>query len=234
MEIDSKIDQVVYPGDVVGSITDLKIRLGPGLMQNQENIVATKCGILQNPQSKYYWIENNQKRYVPSVEDMVVGIVRERFSEGFKVDIGSAFPASLSALAFEGATKKNRPNLVIGSIVYARVILANKDMEPELACLSARNKAEGYGELQEGHMFKCSIGLAYKLLEDDCPILRYLGKTIPYEIAVGMNGRIWVKSGSKKNVILISNAILNSEFLKSTQIQAMVNKLSTHFQNTED
>ena len=35
---------------------------GPGLLQNQDNIVATKCGILRNPQPKYYWIENRQKR----------------------------------------------------------------------------------------------------------------------------------------------------------------------------
>lgn len=139
MEIDSKVDKVVFPGDVVGSITDFKIRLGPGLMQNQENIVATKCGILRNPQAKYYWIENNQKRvdftfvsftlfqYVPAVEDMVVGIVRERHGEGFKVDIGSAFLASLSALAFEGATKKNRPNLAVtnyskgGGLIFTRL-----------------------------------------------------------------------------------------------------------------
>jgi len=102
-------------------------------------------------------------------------------------------------------------------------------MEPELACLSARNKAEGYGELLEGYMFKCSIGLAYKLLEDNCPILTCLGKIIPYEIAVGMNGRIWINSSSNKHTILISNAILNSEYLKTQQIQAMMQKLKSHF-----
>jgi len=229
MEIDSKVDQVVFPGDVVGSVIDLKIRLGPGLMQNQENIVATKSGILRNPQTKYYWIESNQKRYVPAIEDMVIGIVRERYTEGFKVDVGSAFPASLPALSFEGATKKNRPNLQVGSIVYARVILANKDMEPELACISARNKAEGYGELLEGFVFKCSIGLAYRLLEDNCPILKHLGKVVPYEIAVGMNGRVWVNSASRKHTILICNAILNSEFIKPNQILSMVQKLTSNF-----
>ena len=44
---------------------------------------------------------------------MVIGIVKERHSEGFKIDIGSAFVGNLSALAFEGATKKNRPNLAV-------------------------------------------------------------------------------------------------------------------------
>ncbi len=48
--------------------------------------------------------------------------------------------------------------------MYARVVLANKDMEPELACMSARNKAEGYGELTGGYMIKSSISLAYRYL----------------------------------------------------------------------
>lgn len=73
-EIESRVDSLVLPGDIVGKITDLKTRLGnydvilcnlmigPGLMQNQDNIVATKCGVLRNPQPKYFWVENRQKR----------------------------------------------------------------------------------------------------------------------------------------------------------------------------
>ena len=92
---------------------------------------------------------------------MIIGIVTEKHAENFKIDLGAAQPATLSVLSFEGATKKNRPNFQVGSLVYARVILANKDMESELSCMSARNKAEGYGELIGGYMFKCSISLCY-------------------------------------------------------------------------
>lgn len=59
--IDDKVNTVVLPGDIVGTISDLKLRLGPGrlqslnnqqlivlgLLQNKENIVATKSGILR-------------------------------------------------------------------------------------------------------------------------------------------------------------------------------------------
>ena len=37
-----------------------------------------------------------------------------------RVDIGTSEPASLSYLAFESATKKNRPNVNTGDIVYAK------------------------------------------------------------------------------------------------------------------
>ena len=49
------------------------------------------------------------------VDDPVIGIVVERHAEEYKVDIGSAYPATLDATAFEGATKRNRPNIQVPS-----------------------------------------------------------------------------------------------------------------------
>jgi exosome complex RNA-binding protein Rrp4 len=37
-----------------------------------------------------------------------------------------------------------------GSIVYARVTLANKDMDPEIVCTNAGGKSAGFGELKGG------------------------------------------------------------------------------------
>ncbi len=48
---------------------------------------------------------------MPVVEDMVLGVVLEKHSETVKVDLGSASAAVLPMLAFEGASRKNRPNL---------------------------------------------------------------------------------------------------------------------------
>ena len=43
----------------------------------------------------------------------MIGIVTNRVGESFKVDIGGSVQASLPGLAFEGATKRNRPNLQV-------------------------------------------------------------------------------------------------------------------------
>jgi Exosome complex component RRP40, S1 domain len=45
-------------------------------------------------------------------------------------------------------------------LVYARVSLAHKDMEPELECFDAQSrKSEGFGELKGGFMATCSLGM---------------------------------------------------------------------------
>jgi hypothetical protein len=50
--------------------------------------------------------------------------------------------------------------------VYARVSLANKDLEPELECFDAQTrKAEGFGELKGGMVIKCSLGMARKSVD---------------------------------------------------------------------
>ena len=57
----------------------------------------------------------------------MIGTVIERRSDDFVVDIGGPFAAVLNTLAFEGATRRNRPKLVEGDLVYARVVFAHKD-----------------------------------------------------------------------------------------------------------
>lgn len=52
-------------------------------------------------------------QYVPHPPEPVLGIVIARHAEGYRVDIGSSQAAALDALAFEGATKRNKPNLKV-------------------------------------------------------------------------------------------------------------------------
>lgn len=54
-------------------------------------------------------------QYVPVKGDSVIGVVTARSGDIFKVDCGASEQASLSYLAFEGATKRNRPNVQVST-----------------------------------------------------------------------------------------------------------------------
>ena len=56
-------------------------------------------------------------------DDVVIGVVASRHAENYKVDVGTSSLVQLDALAFDGASKRNKPNLQVGDVVYARVIL---------------------------------------------------------------------------------------------------------------
>lgn len=51
---------------------------------------------------------------MPAPKDLVLGTIIARHAEGYRVDVGSAQMATLDALAFEGATKRSKPNLKVG------------------------------------------------------------------------------------------------------------------------
>ncbi|KAJ9590310.1 hypothetical protein L9F63_027851 [Diploptera punctata] len=158
-----------------------------------------------------YWVDSHRKRYVPARGETVVGIVLNKAGEIFKVDIGSSEQASLAYLAFEGATKKNRPDIQV-------------DMEPELVCVDSYGKKGKLGQLQgDGFLFSCSLNLVRKILNPKCPLLKILGREIPFDIAVGMNGKIWVKARSIQATIAIGNAILAAEHRSDEEVKTLCN-----------
>uniref|UniRef100_M4B8R8 Ribosomal RNA-processing protein 40 n=1 Tax=Hyaloperonospora arabidopsidis (strain Emoy2) TaxID=559515 RepID=M4B8R8_HYAAE len=227
---------VVLPGDDVTSTltkTTRRVKLGAGLKQlPDDRIVCTNAGILRYRPANRYWVEYNYKRYVASIDDGVIGVVTDRNADFYRVNIGAA--AVLGTLAFDGATKRNRPNLRLGSLVYARVNKVNKNVEPEITCeappsVTKKDWMTGlaiYGELNDGYVFKTSIGLAKSLLHDNCQVLASLSKRLAFEVAVGVNGVVWINAKTAKNITIISNSIMNSETMSSSEIDAMVSRLT--------
>ena len=98
----------------------------------------------------------------------MIGVIVDKNVESYKVHIGTSGPALLSTLAFDGASRRNKPNLQVGSLIYARVVVANKSMDPELSCMTpagARAKdwvtGQGlFGEITKGYVFECNLSLA--------------------------------------------------------------------------
>lgn len=211
--MDSNIGKFVFPGDKITDIKSLdgKTILGPGLHRNKEetNVLnVTKPGTLRFKQPNVYWVDSKPCRYLPKKGDLVVGVIAKKGGDMFKVDLGSSEPASLTALAFEGATKKQKPDLQVGDLVYARVLSAHKDMEMELVCVDSYGKAGKLGPLSnDGFLITVRPHLAHRLLTVENPLLQTLGKKFPFEVAIGMNGKIWVRAKNVKDTIKLVRAI---------------------------
>ncbi|CAN1151193.1 Putative exosome complex component rrp40 [Linum perenne] len=225
----SFVDQLVVPGDVILDLSNMAeqtIKLGGGLRQDCDAISVIKAGVLRFSKPNKYWVESSQKRYVPCAEDSVLGVVVDSKADNFLVDIKGPSLAFLPVLAFEGGTRKNIPKFEAGTLIYVRIVKANPGMNPELSCVDATGKAAQYGALKEGLTFECSTGLSRMLLSSPtCPILETLGKKLPFEIAVGLNGRVWVNADSPSIVVVVSNAIMNSQSLSRVQQKIMAEKL---------
>jgi exosome complex component RRP40 len=100
------------------------------------------------------------------------------------------------------------------------------DLEPELVCVDSTGKKGNLGELKDGLMFSCSINLIRKILNEKCLLLHLLSKECPYEIAAGINGRIWINSKSISTTILLRNTILEAELTPYNEMKNLVDRFA--------
>jgi exosome complex component RRP40 len=196
--------RIFVPGDTVDSSLlppSQKRKIGIGLNQTGPNeFQSTVAGPLEvDFKKKSAQISILDARYIPRAGDLVIAQVRASSTEFFFLYINAhSQQAFLPQLAFEGASKKTRPQLKPNDLVYAKVVFAQKNMDIELSCVNpSTGKAEpdGLGPLTGGMVFDVSIGLAERMLKrNGVEFLEELGAKIPggFEVCVGKNGRVWV------------------------------------------
>uniref|UniRef100_A0A060SXA6 ARAD1A07854p n=1 Tax=Blastobotrys adeninivorans TaxID=409370 RepID=A0A060SXA6_BLAAD len=218
---------IVLPGDPI----EVKATLGPGIYQVPlSSARPSVAGVLETRQKRgteIVYIDSNSRRYVPSLKDNVVGVVIGKHSEGYRVQLQDhSPPVRLDQFAFENATKKNKPNLALGALVYGRISVAERDIEAEMECFDATTgKSGGFGELKGGNVFNVSLGYARKLLFEGSPVLNEIGQRVPYEIAIGMNGKVWVDAPDMVAVLKICRCIQQAESMASDEAVKNVAKV---------
>ncbi|XP_010752969.2 exosome complex component RRP40 [Larimichthys crocea] len=233
-----RVGDVLLPGDEFSPEADDSISLtehvkpekvvcGPGLRRSGARLLVCKSGVLRHKQPNMFWMESQQRRYVPAKGETVIGIVTVKSGDVFKVDCGGSEQASLSYLAFEGATKRNRPNVQVGDLVFAQFIIANKDMEPELVCMDSSGRANGMGVFGGGGLlFSVSLGLVRRLLSPHSEVLSDLQQLFPCELVVGMNGRLWVKSSRVQQTLVIANLLQSCDTMTAQQRRELFRRVA--------
>lgn len=194
---------VVLPGDTIDASylpTAQKRKIGLGIKQefNSNEFTSSIAGRVDvDHKKKTASISTARARYIPRQGDSVIAQVRGASFETFHLFINAYSPqAILSHYAFEGVSKKTRPQLKNGDLVYARVAFCQKNMDIELTCVNPNTgKADGLRQLTEGMVFDVSLDLADRLLKRQfASILDELGNKIPggFELCIGKNGKVWV------------------------------------------
>jgi len=72
-------------------------------------------------------------------------------------------------------------------------------------------------------MYHCIL---YRILSTQSELLPQLGKSLPFEIAVGLNSRVWVNGRSTNETLALAHAISGAELLSKEQVKHMVRRLS--------
>ncbi|KAF2861475.1 hypothetical protein K470DRAFT_299185 [Piedraia hortae CBS 480.64] len=216
-------DTVLLPGEQVpgNELPRSKkgtVAIGPGLYNIPPTTVcATTSGVLQTDKRRGgLWLEPSRGRYQPAVGDRVIAQVQRSGGEQYSCSLTPHTPyALLDNLAFEGASKKTRPKLEVGDVVYARVSKASRYEDTEIECVQpSSGKAEGLGPLRDGMVFSISPGFARRLMmgmnektKGGLVVLEEVGEKMRFEVAIGRNGKVWIDGDSTKAIIAIGRLL---------------------------
>ena len=261
---------IVMPGDGIAHSLPPHgiVQLGSGVDIRQsshidKNILsATEVGVLRTKGSEesgrkgdmsslpgthvsYTVASLHKKSYThPSIRDAVIGCIMKTGAEYYEVDIRATTTALLPVLGFDNATKRNRPMLKVGDVVYGKIIevdgIGGGGYAVERMMMDCCNgtHGDGFGPLyvspvssstggtswtgstnNSGMLFKVTPAYARFLLSSGgAPesTLAILGSRIPFEIVIGVNGLFWISSQSSSS----SSAHLETSIV-GTVIQCM-------------
>jgi len=235
------VRQVVIPGDrieVQSQQTGSTITLGPHISlvptSGTHTLSPTTLGLLEqkdlSSKRTIYYVEANAKRYIPESGDNVIGVIIGSFGDFYRVSLNDfSAPTVLNQFSFPNASKKNRPRLEVGDLIYARVESVNPNVDAELSCIDpATGKAEGFGKLEGGMIFKVRLAYARHLLFDpNAHILTELVTKCKFEIAIGVNGKIWLKTDDIRTTIACGRCIEKSQLWKDGDVKTKVEDVFT-------
>ncbi|KFM22428.1 Putative exosome complex component rrp40 [Auxenochlorella protothecoides] len=70
------LGKCVVPGEPIASLPETgTVRVGGGVQQAGRSLIAVKAGVVQQGPGDSLWVCNRQKRYIPNLNDAVVGDV---------------------------------------------------------------------------------------------------------------------------------------------------------------
>ncbi|CCW66637.1 unnamed protein product [Phytomonas sp. Hart1] len=218
----------VRPGAIVAIEGNLRCLNEPFHPEPERILVSEICAAVDrrsypsHPHIPCYSIQSPAaRRYVWKEGDPVVATILRRVgSQGYQCHIDGHYVAYLDALAFDGATKKSRPRLEEGDIVYAYVHNRMSDegkgaarvenlSEVQLSCAAAEvglipndwtTGKSVFGQLRGGRVLTLPLPYVHGLMTappvDSIPashLISAIGARVPFEICTGANGRVWVK-----------------------------------------
>ena len=169
--------------------------------------------------------------YSPKENDIVIGIISQKSYETYRVNILASKEASLNSIDFQGATRKTKPNLIVGDVIFAKVEKENKFSNAILTCKTNTNSKgwssgeSTYGELKGGKLYEYNRYLCLKLLDNKDFIHRLKECVNKLLLKIGYNGRIWIKTENITDTPKVFQAIKEGLNLNNEERETLLNKL---------
>jgi len=194
---------IVIPGEEIANGMDFLPSFGT--YRDGESIIANRLGLLSVRNRVIKVIALNGV-YMPQIEDLIIGIVKEVGFAGWTIDIGSVTYANLPV----GEAVRDKVELLksdiskfyeIGDIIVTKVMNVTKS---RIVQLSMRD--QGLRKLKGGIVVKVVPQKIPRIIGKQGSMVGMIKEYTKCDISVGQNGFIWI-SGPSDKMYLTKRAI---------------------------
>ncbi len=193
---------VVAPGEVLAEGMDYLP--GYGTYRKDDKIIAKKLGLM-NPRKRVVKLIPLSGRYLPSVDDVIIGRISDISIGGWRVEINSAYTAMISMKEATTQYIKRGADLTkwfdVGDYVVTKIINVTSQNLIDLTMKDRRLK-----KLEDGRVVKISCAKVPRVIGRGGSMVMTVKSATNCEIIVGQNGLVWV-SGKPKDEVKAVEAI---------------------------
>ncbi|MET1124329.1 MAG: exosome complex RNA-binding protein Rrp4 [Archaeoglobaceae archaeon] len=191
--------KIVLPGDLLA--TNPRVA-GFGTYVENGKVYAKQLGILDKTDTHVRVIPL-KGRYIPSVGDVVVGIVKEVVANGWIVNINSPYQAFLPVTENPEMKPNKKPDEVldIGDAIIAKVLNIDPNMRVTLTM-----KDKLCHPIRFGRIVAILPPRVPRVIGKKGSMIKLLKGELGIQIVVGQNGLIWI-NGDRRKVAIAEEAI---------------------------
>ncbi|MEM0117472.1 MAG: exosome complex RNA-binding protein Rrp4 [Conexivisphaerales archaeon] len=191
----------VVPGDL---IIRADIRPPPNTYRMGDAIYSLKVG-LSEVEGRNVRVIPLAGKYVPRIDDTVIGVVIDMNAFAWIVDINSFFPAYLPASDVFG--KRYSPEMIdlsrkfdIGDVILARIAAFDRSKDPMLTVSGPK-----LGRLSSGHLVKISPVKVPRLIGRKGSMSKMIEHATGTRLIIGQNGVVVVTGPPDKIPLAIKS-----------------------------
>lgn len=191
--------RIVLPGDFLSSNPKVA---GYGTYVEGDKVYAKILGLFDETDNSIRVIPLKGK-YVPSVGDTIIGIVREVSANGWTLDINSPYQAFLPMLENPETKpgKKINDVLDMGDAVIAKVV----NIDPRMK-VTVTMKDKTCRAIRFGRIVAINPARVPRVIGKKGSMIKLIKSELDVQIVVGQNGLIWL-NGDRKKVSLAEEVI---------------------------
>ncbi|MEK6907397.1 MAG: exosome complex RNA-binding protein Rrp4 [Nanoarchaeota archaeon] len=219
-----KEHEIVVPGEDLAEGMDYLP--SSGSYRDKDKIVASKLGIV-SVNKNIVKVIPLAGRYFPKVDDVVIGKVVDIGFYGWSVDIGSAYPATLSireATEFIDRGENLTKYYDYGDIIAAKVVRATRYNSIDIT-----TKGPGLKKLTGGKIIEVTPSKVPRMIGKQGSMISMIKESTGCNLLIGQNGRVWVKGTSIENENLVTKTIMKIE--EESHIDGLTDKIKKLLEN---